>query len=150
MQPLSERLSELSAQAKKAEDRFAKAQTETKEKLEQQRDEARAQAEHALSKVSERVSDAKGDARDRYNSLQAKIDADFDTMKQNAAERREKFESWQANNYANDKEADALAAVDYAIAATKLAESQTLDAIAARAEADVRTDRIELSQPVVS
>jgi uncharacterized protein YjbJ (UPF0337 family) len=147
MQPLSQNLAELSAQAKKAEDRVAKAQSETKERLEQQRDEARARAEQALSKVSERVNEAKGEARTRFEALQAKVNADFDNLKQRSAERREKFESWQANNYADDKEDDAVAAIDYAIAATRLAESQTLDAIAARAEADVRAEHVELSQP---
>lgn len=150
MKPLSEKLAELSVEAKNTEERVNKAQSEAKERLDQHREEARAQAEQALNKVSQRVDEAKGEARERYNSLQAKVDADFQNMKQNAAERREKFESWQANNYADDKEADAAAAIDYAIAATRLAESQTLDAISARAEAIARSAQIELEQPTVS
>ena len=150
MKPLSEKLAQLSVEAKNTEERVSKAQSEAKEKLEQRREEARVQAEQALSKVSERVNEAKGEARERYNSLQAKVDADFNNMQQNAAERREKFKSWQADNYANDKEADAAAAIDYAIAATRLAEAQTLDAISARAEALARSTEIELEQPTVS
>lgn len=92
----------------------------------------------------------KGDARTRFDSLQAKVDADVDNVKQHASQTRQKFESWQANNYADDKEADALAAIDYAMAATKLAELQTLDAIAARAEADVGSPRIEQPQPTLA
>ena len=150
MKPLSQKFAELSVEAKKTEERVNQAQSEAKEKLDQRREEARAKAEQALGTVKDRVNEAKGDARERYNSLQAKVDADFDNMKKNASERREKFESWQANNYADDKEADAAAAIDYAIAATRLAESQTLDAISARAEAVVRSTQIELEQPTVS
>jgi len=149
MKPLSEKLAQLSVEAKNTEDRVTKAQSEVREKLEQQRKQARAQAEQALAKVSQRVDEAKGEARTRFNALQAKVDSDFDNMKQRATEKREKFESWQANNYANDKEADALAAIDYAIASTRLAELQTLDAISARAEADTRGEQVQ-DQPTLA
>ena len=112
-------------------------------------EEARAQAEQALAKVSQRVDEAKGEARTRFNALQAKVDSDFDNMKQRATEKREKFESWQPNNYANDKEADALAAIDCAIASTRLADLQTLDAISARAEADTRAEQVQ-DQPTLA
>jgi hypothetical protein len=150
MKPLSEKLAQLSVEAKSTEERVAKAQNEAKERLEQRRQEARAQAEEALGKVKDQVNAAKGEARDRFNSLQSKVDADFENMRQDASFRHDKFKSWQANNYADDKEADAAAAIDYAIAATKLAEAQTLDAISARAEAIARSAQVELEQPTVS
>ena len=150
MKPLSQKLAQLSVEAKNTEDRVAKAQTEARDRIQQQREQARAQAEEALGKVKDRVSEAKDEARERYNSLQAKVDADFENLRQNATVRREKFESWQANNYANDKEADALAAIDYAIAATRMAESQTLDAIAARMEADSRAEEVQSPQPTLA
>lgn len=150
MKPLSEKLAQLSVEAKNTEDRVAKAQSQARESIEQHREEARARAEQALSEVKEQVNQAQGEARDRFNSLQAKVDADFENMKERANERREKFESWQANNYANDKEADAVAAIDYAIAATRMAESQTLDAIAARAEALSRAEQVQAQQPTMA
>jgi len=135
MKPLSDKLAELSVEAKNTEDRVTKAQSEAHDRIEQKRQEARAKAEEALGKVKEHVTAAKGEAQTNADALQAKIDVDFANVKERANERHEKFKSWQANNYANDKEADALAAIDYAIAATRLAELQTLDAISARAEA---------------
>ena len=58
MQPLSEQLAELSVQARKAEDRVAKAQSEVKERLEHQRDEAHREAEAAFNRVKEHVARA--------------------------------------------------------------------------------------------
>jgi uncharacterized protein YjbJ (UPF0337 family) len=135
MKPLSQKLSELSVQAKMTEDHIAKSRTEARERVEQKRDEVRYETEQALGKVKQHVEEAKGEARTRFNALQAKINSDFEQMKRDAGETKGKFESWQAENYASDKEADAAAAIDYAIAATKMAELQTLDAIAARARA---------------
>jgi gas vesicle protein len=143
MKPLSQKLAELSVEARNTEERVANAQNTARERIEEKREQARAQAQQALGKVTDRVNEVKGEARTRFNGLQAKIDADFENVKQHAAEKREKFESWQAKNYADDKEADALAAIDYAIASTKIAELQTLDAIAARAEADVRSEQVQ-------
>lgn len=138
MKPLSQKLTELSVQAKNTEDRAAKARTEAHERIEQQREQIREETEQALAKIKQHVDLAKGDARTRFNLLQAKVDADFQQMKQDAAEKKSKFEAWQVENYAADKEADAEAAIDYAIAATKMAEFQVLNAIAARARAQFK------------
>jgi DNA relaxase NicK len=150
MKPLSEHLAELSVSTKKAEERVAQAQAQASDRIEQQREQVRMEAEQALAQVKQRVGEIKDDARTHRNALQAKIDTDFNNMKQRATERREKFESWQANNYADDKEADALAAIDYAIASTKLAELQALDAIAARAEAVTRAEQTQAPQPTLA
>jgi len=143
MKPLSQHLAELSVQAKNAEDRVAKAQSQAHEHIEQQRDLVRRETEQALGKVKQRFEEAKGETRTRFNALQAKVNSDVEQMKQQASESKRKFEAWQAENYASDKEADALAAIDYAVAATKIAELQTLDAIAARANADGRFEQIQ-------
>ena len=143
MKPLSQRLAELSVQAKLTEDNVAKAQTQAREHIEQKREQVRRETEQALGIVKQQFEQAKGDARTRFEALHAKVNSDFDQVKQHAQETKSKFEAWQAENYASDKEADALAAIDYAIAATKIAELQTLDAIAARAEANTRTEQIQ-------
>jgi len=143
MKPLSQKLADLSVQAKTTEDRVAKAQTEARDRIEQRREEVRHETEQALGKVKQRFEEAKGESRVRFETLHAKVNADFEQMKKDAGEKKSKFEAWQAKNYASDKEADAFAAIDYAVAATKIAELQTLDAIAARAEAVRRAQKIE-------
>jgi hypothetical protein len=145
MKLLSQKFAELSVQAKATEDRVAKAQTEAHEQLKKQREQVRYEAEQALGKVKQHVEQAKTETRERFNALQAKVNSDFEQMKKHAGEKKEKFEAWQAENYASDKEADAFAAIDYAVAATKLAELQTLDAIAARVEANSRAEKIQLT-----
>jgi len=117
-------------------DRIAKAQTEVRERVEQKRDEVRGEAEQALGKVRQRFAEATGEARTRFDALQAKVTSDVEQMKQKASEAKNKFEAWQAESYASDTEADALAAIDYAVAATKMAELATLEAIAARAQTE--------------
>lgn len=143
MKPLSQKLAELSVQAKTTEDNVAKAQTEAHERIEQKRNQVRHETEQALGKVKQRFEEAKGESRLRFETLHAKVTADFEQMKKDADEKKSKFEAWQAENYASDKEADALAAIDYAVAATKIAELQTLDAISARAEAQSRVEQTQ-------
>ena len=143
MKPLSQKLAELSVQAKHTEDNVVKAQTQAREHIEQKRNQVRRETEQALGKVRQQFEEAKGETRTRFHALHAKVNSDVEQLKQQAQETKGKFEAWQAANYASDKEADALAAIDYAIAATKIAELQTLDAIAARAEAQSRNEQVQ-------
>ncbi len=148
MKPLSQMLGELSVQAKRAEVEVTKASSEAKEKVEQYREQVRSDAEQALGKIKQRFEEAKGEARARFETIHSKVNADFEQMKNDTAESKRKLEAWQAKNYASDKEADAAAAIDYAIAATKMAELQTLDAIAAKAKADTKAEQIEVNPTV--
>ena len=143
MKPLSQKLAELSVQAKQTEDSVTKAQTEARDRIERKREQVRIETEQALGKVKQQFEEVKGEARTRFDALHAKVNSDFDQLKQQAHQNKSKFEAWQAENYASDKEADALAAIDYAIAATKMAELQTLDAIAARAGAVSRKEQLQ-------
>lgn len=145
MKPLSQKLAELSVQAKTAEENVAKAQTEARERIEQKREQVRQQTEQALGKVRQRFEESKGETRIRLEALHAKVNADFEQIKKDASEKKSRFEAWQAENYAGDKEADALAAIDYALAATKIAELQTLDAISARANAQSMAEQIQVT-----
>ena len=143
MEPLSQHLSELSAQAKKAEDRVARAQSETKERLEEQRAEVHREAEAALNRVKEGVARASDGTKEHFAQLKSKVDADMERIGENASARKTQLEAWQANNYANDKTADAQAAIGYAIAAVKMAEVATLDAVEARGRADIKADQVQ-------
>jgi hypothetical protein len=143
---LSQQLAELSAEAKKAEDRFSQAQSEAKEHLTQQREHVQRETETALQNVSEGLSRASADAQERASQIKSKVDSDFDQLKQRATESKQKFEAWQADNYANDKQADAEAAIGYAIASVKMAELATLDAVEARARAEIKAEEIQPAQ----
>ena len=123
MKPLSEHLSQLSVQARKTEDRVNQAQSEAREQIQQRREQLQQDTQ------------VKDEAQTSARSLKAKIDTDFESLREQAQQDRRDFKAWQADNYAGDKEADAAAAIDYAIAAVRMAELQTLDAIDARAQA---------------
>jgi DNA repair exonuclease SbcCD ATPase subunit len=140
MEPLSQQLADLSAQAKKAEDRVAKAQSEVKERIEQQREQVREETTAALKKVSDNVAQASEATQGYFEQLKAKVDSDLQQLREKKAE----FHAWQAGNYADAKATDAAVAIGYAIAATKLAELATLEAIEARARAEIKA---ELAQP---
>ena len=150
MKPLSQHLAKLSVQAKATEDQVAKAQSEAKDRLETTREKARQEAQQALETVQQHVSAARDETRTRFDGLHAKVNSDFDKLREQATEKKQMFEAWQAKNYAEDKELDARAAIDYAIAATKIAELQTLDAIGARAEAIARSEQGQSAQPITA
>jgi hypothetical protein len=143
MEPLSQQLSELSAQAKKAEDRIARAQSETKGRVQSHLDEAHREAEAALKKVNEDVERASEGTKTHFAQLQAKVNSDIERMKEDAANKKATLEAWQADNYASDKAADARAAIAYGIAAIKVAEVATLNAIEARTRADIKAVQAE-------
>lgn len=145
MEPLSQALSELSVQTKKTEDRIAKAKAETKERVEQHLDEAHREAEAALARVNEDVERASEGTKAHFEQLKSKVNSDIERMREDASARKGKFEAWQANNYANDKAADARAAVLYAVATIKMAEVATLNAIEARGRAEIKADQ---AQPI--
>lgn len=145
MEPLSRQLSELSAQAKKVEDCVARAQSETKERLEEQREKAHQEAHAALERVRDTVDRASEGTKTHFAELRSKIDTDFHRVRENASAREQKFEAWQAGNYANDKAADAQATIGYAVAAIKLAEVATLDAVEARTKAEIKAEH---AQPI--
>jgi uncharacterized protein YjbJ (UPF0337 family) len=143
MKLLSQRLAELSVQAKSAEDRVAKAQLQAHEHIAQQRNQVRQETEQALGKVKQRFDEAKGETRARFEGLRTKVNSDFDQIRGKAIATKGKLEAWDAKNYASDMESDAIAAIDYAVAATKIAELQTLDAIAARAKAESKAEQVQ-------
>jgi hypothetical protein len=143
METLSQHLSELSAQAKKAEDRVARAQSETKDRLEEQRAEVHREAEAALDRVSEGLARASEGTKMHVTQLKSKVDADLERIREDASARKTKFEAWQASNFANDKAADAQAAIGYAVAAVKMAEVASLDAIEARGSAEIKAEQVQ-------
>lgn len=143
MKPLSQQLADLSVQAKNTEVRVSKAQSEAKEHLQQQRQRLRDETEEALEKINTGLTRASADAQVRARQLKSKVESDLEQIKQRAAESGHKFEAWQADNYATDKEADAAACIDYAIVSVKVAELAVIDAIGARLRANDKVDQIQ-------
>src|SRR6516165_7879909 len=134
--PLSEQLADLSARAKSAEDAVAAAKKETHEKIIAVRDQVHRAATAATEKVDQQIKSVK-DASDRHvASLQAKVAADAQYLKAKVQEGKHKIEANRAENYAEDMEWRAGAAIDYAIASVEQAKLSALDAIIARLDAE--------------
>jgi hypothetical protein len=150
MKPLLQNLAELRVQAKHAEDRISRAQSDPKERADETLSRLCKEAEQALEIVQQRVAQSREEVRTRFEPMHAKLNSDFDRLRRQASEKRQKLELWQAKNQADDKEIEALAAIDYAIATTKIAELQTLDAIRARAEAKEQIEGTRSDQPITA
>lgn len=147
MKPLSQQLAQLSVQAKKAEDSVASAQIEVKTRLQDKRDQVRKETQQALEIVNQRFNQAKSETQSRFTAMRTKVDSDLNELNRRAQESKQKFEAWQSGHYADDKETEARVAIDYAIAATKLAELATLDALDARGRAEIKSEQV---QPVTA
>jgi uncharacterized protein YjbJ (UPF0337 family) len=124
-------------------------QSQAHERLEQQRDQVRRETEQALGKVKQCFEEAKGEARTRFEGLRTKVNSDLEQIRGKAAQTKGKVEAGDTDNYARDMEADAIAAIDYAVAATRIAELQTLDAIATRAAAESKAEQFQPAPTMV-
>ena len=147
MKALSEKLAELSVQAKNTEERAAKAKGQAKERFDERRQQLSDETKAALEKVNTSLASASADAQVRARQVKSKVESDLEQIKQHATQSGHKIEAWQANNFANDKEADAAACIDYAIASVKVAELAVIDAIDARLRAEDKAEQVQNPQP---
>lgn len=134
--PLSQKLSEMSKRAKKAEDDIAAAQKEAHDKIEARRDQSRAAVQAAVTKVDQDIKSAGGTAANKWRAVQAKIAADMDALKENIAERHHERDVRRADDRASYLEWEASMAVDYALASIEQAELAVFDAIIGRVDAE--------------
>jgi hypothetical protein len=141
VEPLSQRLSDLSVRAKKAEDDAAAAKKEVRDKIVARREQARATARTATEKVNQKIKSAENTATVNWNAFKAKVAADMDGLKTVVAERKQELDAKSAENTAERLEWEAGVAVDYAIACVEQAEVAVLDAIAGRSEAETAKAR---------
>ncbi|MBZ6079030.1 hypothetical protein [Microvirga puerhi] len=132
--PLSELLTELSARAKNAEDHVAAAQQEAHDKIAARREQSRAAVETAITKVNQDIKSAGETAADKWKSLQAKVAADMEALKENMAQRKHERDVKHAENRAERLEWEAALAIDYAAASIEQAELAVYDAIIGRVE----------------
>jgi hypothetical protein len=139
--PLSERLADLSQRAKAAEDAFATARTESKQKLDARIDQARTSVEELKHKVQQDASSATEQTKSDWQDLQARIAKRVDKIKANVSAQKQQFAADRATLRADLAEDDATAAIDEAIGATEYARYAVLYAAAARLDAESTPSR---------
>src|SRR5262249_55036359 len=133
---VSDQLAKLSARAKQAEAKTAAAGSQARADLTKA-----VQSAHKSTQAQAQKLKAAADADTQkisygWNDVQNAWSAHLTKMHDNAEARRERHDQKKAERAAQDAEADALYAIDYAYAAIQEAESATLDAILARRDAD--------------
>jgi hypothetical protein len=133
--PLSDQLSQLSAHAKKAEDAIAAAAKETHDKVIARREQTRAAAAAAMEKMNREFKSVADAAAKNWNAMQAKIVADIDVLKANAADRRQERGARRGEEHAGKLEREAAFAIDYAIVSIEQAKLAVIDAVIGRMEA---------------
>jgi len=125
----------LSVHAKNAEDAVAAAQKEGYDKITARRDQARAAATEAIEKLDKNIKSAGDSATKNWSALKAKVTADINTLKADAAKTKHSLDVKHAENRADRLEWEAGFAIDYAIASVEQAKLAVLDAIDGRVEA---------------
>ena len=133
--PLSEQLAKLSVQAKKAEDDFAAAKTETHDKMVARREELRIATTQSVEKLKQDVKSAGDAISSDFNALKAKVAADGETLKANVKRWKKDLDAKRAENWADELEWEAGMAIEYAISAVEQAKLAAIDAAIARKEA---------------
>jgi hypothetical protein len=136
MQPLSEKLSNLSDRTKQLEDRAAASRLATRETLQSNVDDAKASVSKARDDLQSQIDTASGDASARWQQAQGSIDTWADGIKRRRAERKTEREFERAVQAADQADEDAAAAVDFAIYAVASAEYAVLDAADLRLAAE--------------
>ena len=136
MKPLSAQFADLSVRAKNAEDSIAKAQKETHDKLVAVKQQARADVNTALARLDRDIKSAGDNVTGLWNSLKAKVAADKTAWDAKIAQIKHDVSAGLAGEYAEQLEWEASFAIAYAEAAIEEAKAATLDAVAARIEAD--------------
>jgi hypothetical protein len=137
MRPISERLADLSQRAKAAEDAFAAARTETKQKLEAEMAQARMAVERFKDKVQQDASSATDRARDEWQDVQGRIAKRVARIKADVEVRKEEFAADRAELRADLAADEASAAIAEASGAIEYARFAVLRAAAARQDAGV-------------
>ena len=136
LKPLSDQLSDLSVRAKNLETAVKAAQKEGHDKLVSRTAEARASATAAVDKVKQSVKAARDAGSTNWGAMEAKLGADLDALKTRIMEKKSAIDATIAEHEAEDAEAAASFAIDYAIASVEQAKLAAFDAISARLDAE--------------
>jgi hypothetical protein len=134
----SQKLAKLSERAKEAEDHASAAQTQAKADVEKSANEARARAEAHAEELHQSAAATGAQISASWNDLQKSWGNHMAQVRQGIDDKKGQLDARRAETRADDAEADALFAIDYAYGTVEEAEYAVLDAISARMEAEDR------------
>jgi hypothetical protein len=136
VKPLSEQLTELSAEAKKVEDFVAAAQAKNRAALDSQREQLRSRISDSKARAEARGAAAEDKAQSWWADTRSTIDARLAGLRDERDLHRAERDLKKAERRAEDAEQDAAYAVEFAIEMLDQAEYAVADAVIARADAD--------------
>jgi hypothetical protein len=134
----SQKLAKLSERAKEAEDHASAAQNQAKADVEKSANEARARAEAHAEELHQSAAATGAQISASWTDLQKSWSNHMAQVRQGIDEKKGQRDARRAETRADDAEADALFAIDYAYGTVEEAEYAVLDAISARMEAEDR------------
>jgi hypothetical protein len=136
MKKLSERMQDLSAQAKHTEDTIDAVLSENRQRLQAQRDALSTKAETQRDTFTKQLDGAQTEFEAKLLELRGAVQGQFATIRADAVKRHAERDVKRAERRAGDAELDAVAAVDFAGYALEQVEYAIVGAAIARAEAD--------------
>ena len=136
MQPLSQKLADMSVRARSAEDTIAAARKEAHDKLVARKEQAHAAATKAVAKVNQEIKSVNDSASQHWTAVKAKIDADMTALKTRVATQKHEHDVKRADKHADRLEQEAAFAIDYAIASIEQAKLAVFDAVDSRLAAE--------------
>jgi hypothetical protein len=134
----SQKLAKLSERAKEAEDHASAAQNQAKADVERSANEARARAEAHAEELHQSAAATGAQISASWNDMQKSWSNHMAQVRRGIDDKKGQLDARRAETRADDAEADALFAIDYAYGTVEEAEYAVLDAISARMEAEDR------------
>jgi hypothetical protein len=134
----SQKLAKLSERAKEAEDNASAAQNQAKADVEKSANEARARAEAHAEELHQSAAATGAQISASWNDMQKSWSNHMAQVRRGIDDKKGQLDVRRAETRADDAEADALFAIDYAYGTVEEAEYAVLDAISARMEAEDR------------
>jgi hypothetical protein len=133
---LADELTKLAARAQEAESRATAARGKARTDLEQDIESARASAEAQSEKLHAKAEESKGSISAWWTDVQKSWDAHVAELRDRVETKKAERDVHVAQRRAENAEADAAFAIDFAYGAVVEAEYAVLDAVLARTEAD--------------
>lgn len=132
----NELMDELAERAKQASERVHASAGTTKETLDSQVSAARASAEETNRQLEQKAAVARDEASNHWSAAREDWRAHIAEIRRKADAQKATLDVARAKSRADDREDDAVMAVDFALQAVQEAEYEVLDAILARTEAN--------------
>ena len=136
---LADELTKLATRAKEAETHGAAARTKSRADLEQEVGSARATAQAHADRLRETAEERKGSISAWWTNVQESWDEHMAEVRAHVESKKEEHDVRVAQRRAENAEADAEFAIDFAYSAIVEAEYAVLDAVLAKKEADQLT-----------